>query len=76
LALTASLVGVPSFSPFATSTELAVLSVPSTRVTFSGTTTGQRYAVSINAIIGTAGGGANYFPGTIAGTSVSGGIYS
>ncbi len=44
--------------------------------TFSGTTTGARYAVSLNGIINTFGSGANYFPGNSAGTTATGGQYA
>lgn len=40
-----------------------------------GVATGRRYAVDTNAIINTFGGGANYFPGTVAGTIGNGGQY-
>lgn len=39
------------------------------------TVTGQRYVVDTNSIIATGGGGAAFLPGTIAGTTNSGGIY-
>lgn len=42
---------------------------------FSGSATGQRYAVSSNAIINTFGSGANYLPGNSAGTESTGGRY-
>lgn len=44
--------------------------------TFSGTTTGARYAVSLNGIINTFGSGASYFPGNAAGTTATGGQYA
>lgn len=44
--------------------------------TFSGTTTGARYAVSLNGIINTFGGGASYFPGNAVGTTATGGQYA
>lgn len=45
--------------------------------TFGGTgATGQRYNVSSNGIIQTFGGGATYFPGSIAGAAATGGIYA
>lgn len=42
---------------------------------FIGGATGSRYNVTSNAVIDTAGGGATYFPGSIAGASASGGQY-
>ena len=44
-------------------------------VTVSGTVTGQRYSATFNSVIATRGG-ANFFPGTIAGTTATGGQYS
>ncbi len=40
-----------------------------------GTITGSRYTAASNSVINTNGGGANYFPGDAAGTSVTGGQY-
>lgn len=48
-----------------------------TNLTFSGTgATGQRYSATLNGVINTNGGGANYFPGNAAGTTATGGQYS
>jgi hypothetical protein len=44
--------------------------------TFSGAATGQRFNASLNGIIATGGGGINYFPGNVAGTTSTGGQYS
>lgn len=40
--------------------------------TFSGSATGKRYNSTLNAVINTFGGGANYFPGNVAGTATTG----
>jgi hypothetical protein len=55
-----------------------LISLPSSLVTWvnPGNVTGQRYSVASNAIITTAGGGLNFIPGTIAGTTSSGGQYT
>lgn len=45
-------------------------------VTFSGTLTGKRYEVTLNAVVQTYGGGASYFPGNSAGTVSTGGQYA
>lgn len=45
------------------------------RGTISGAITGQRYAVAGNALVDSNGGGANAFPGTVAGTVATGGQY-
>ncbi len=37
--------------------------------------TGKRYSVSSNAVVQTFGAGANHFPGSIAGTTATGGVY-
>lgn len=44
-------------------------------ITGGSNVTGQRYTVSQNAVISSNGGGANYYPGTVAGVSSSGGQY-
>lgn len=43
--------------------------------TFSGSATGKRYDVAANAVCFTGGGGASYFPGSVAGTTATGGQY-
>ncbi len=43
--------------------------------TFTGTTSGRRYQVVDNGVLYTGGGGANYFPGSTAGTVSNGGVY-
>ncbi|MDR1125864.1 MAG: hypothetical protein LBM64_07380, partial [Deltaproteobacteria bacterium] len=48
----------------------------STHPVISGNVTGKRYSVSGNSICTTAGGGATFFPGTIAGTTDTGGQYT
>jgi hypothetical protein len=44
-------------------------------MTFTGTSTGTRYAVASNGVITGTGANINYFPGTVAGTQASGGQY-
>lgn len=46
-----------------------------TALTWSGAAAGARYNVSLNSVIQTGGGGANYFPGNAAGSAVTGGQY-
>lgn len=43
--------------------------------TITGTVTGTRYVATLNGVFSTNGGGANYFPGTVAGTTSYGGQY-
>lgn len=45
-------------------------------MTFSGTATGTRYATTLNGVIHTAGGGATYLPGSVAGVAATGGQYA
>lgn len=44
--------------------------------TLSGSATGKRYSVTLNGVINTFGGGANYWPGDVAGTTAAGGQYA
>lgn len=44
--------------------------------TYSGSATGVRYNISLNAVANTAGGGATYFPGGTAGSTATGGQYA
>lgn len=44
-------------------------------MSFFGPAVGVRYDVSLNSIINTAGAGANYFPGSVAGSVATGGQY-
>lgn len=44
--------------------------------TMSGAATGKRYLAELNGVIQTFGGGANYFPGDVAGTIATGGQYN
>jgi len=41
-----------------------------------GTITGKRYDATLNGVVNTSGGGANYFPGDAAGTTATGGQYA
>jgi hypothetical protein len=62
-----SLTGNPNFSgSFVYCSKLG--SVYSHGVAFAGAATGARYFVDTNSCINTVGGGANYFPGSVAGT--------
>lgn len=44
--------------------------------TFTNAATGKRYRAEENGIVSTLGGGANFLPGNVAGTTASGGKYS
>jgi len=67
--------GSLTISFFANASFLSQINAPG--LTFSGCTgvSGTRYVGTNNAVITTNGGGANYFPGTIAGSTSNGGIY-
>lgn len=45
-------------------------------LTWTGTITGKRYEVALNGLIQTYGGGASFFPGSVAGTTATGGQYA
>jgi hypothetical protein len=70
---TITLTGTPAFTAFAYAINLGNLIANGN--TFSGSATGQRYNVSINSVIFTNGGGANYFPGNSSGAAATGGLY-
>lgn len=72
---TITISGTPAFSTaFAYCSRASLLSTFSQ--TYSGTgATGTRYAVAVNGTIFVNGGGANYFPGDVAGTTATGGQY-
>ena len=68
-----TITGNPNFSgSFASASDSEI---DASNLSFSGTATGTRYAVSKNGVIDTNGGGANFFPGNGAGTPVTGGQY-
>lgn len=74
-ARTVTITGTPAFSTaYAEANKASVLTNYS--CTFSGSATGVRYAVALNGVIDTVGGGANYFPGNSAGTTATGGQYA
>ena len=71
---TVTLTGTPAFSgAFCWADSSALIFDPAT--VFSGAATGSRYLAGNGGVIITAGGGASYFPGSTAGSSV-GGYYS
>lgn len=49
---------------------------PTAAATIAGTVTGKRYTVSELAMIFSSGAGANFFPGSVAGTVATGGYYA
>ena len=72
---TITISGAPTFNAFVRSSRVSSITIPSSTVTITGSATGGRYTVDANAVIHTAGGGASYFPGTVAGSLTTGGQY-
>ena len=70
---TVTITGTPAIANFAQAALLGNLHVGTN--TYTGSTTGKRYDVMSNSVINAAGGGASYFPGSIAGSAVTGGQY-
>lgn len=74
-AVTITLSGTPAFS-----LQFCLTQVNATALvyfaTFSGSATGTRYAVLLNGVIYTNGGGANFLPGNVAGSTATGGQYN
>lgn len=69
-----TLAGTPAFSSYITATTDGNIRCDSQ--TFAGTgATGQRYNISANAVVSSGGGGANFFPGSTAGVTATGGQY-
>lgn len=72
--ITVTLVGTPAFSSeFAHAESAANIFCTAT---FSGTATGKKHEVLKNGIADTSGGGVNFFPGSIAGTTATGGQFA
>jgi hypothetical protein len=71
---TITLSGTPAFAgAFARANNLSQIECGST---FSGAATGKRYEATLNAVINSNGGGANFFPGNAAGTTATGAQYA
>lgn len=74
-AITITLTGTPAFAgAFALAVLGGTLFVGS--ALFSGAATGVRYSATLNGVIFTSNGGANFFPGNAAGSTATGGQYS
>lgn len=70
-----TITGVPALSAyFADSDGTATETINGK--TFLGSATGTRYNVTLNGVMNTAGGGANYLPGNAAGSTATGGQYA
>jgi hypothetical protein len=67
-----TLQGSPAFaSAFAVATQSGIITAQSANITYSGAAGGSRYTVDGTSRIDTYGGGANFFPGTTAGTATN-----
>jgi hypothetical protein len=73
-AQTMTVTGTPAISVFTYAVTTGTVEL--LNVTYSGSATGQRYLVELNAVVNTLGGGANYFPGDVAGATATGGQYA
>lgn len=71
---TVTITGTPAFTVFANASQSASLYTYGS--TYSGSATGTRYSIVTNATCFTNAGGANYFPGNVAGTTATGGQYT
>lgn len=71
---TLTISGTPAYTIFAFADINGVIYMPAT--TFSGSATGQRYSALLTGAIFTNAGGANYFPGNVAGSTATGGQYA
>lgn len=68
--------GTPAFSTAtAVASKCGVIDLVTPGFSIAGAATGVRYAVSLNAVINTGGGGANFFPGNSPGTATTQGLY-
>lgn len=65
--------GTPAFTITVQATTGGIVSITGVP---SGSATGTRYSASLNGIINTNGGGANHFPGDVAGVTATGGQYA
>jgi hypothetical protein len=72
-ASTVTVTGTPAFSYFMWASGTATAELLS--VAYTGSATGTRYNVELNATVNVFGGGANYFPGDVAGATATGGQY-
>lgn len=74
---TVTISGTPTFGvAFADASLGGVIDSNTATSPYAGTTGGTRYLASMNAVIATNGGGASFFPGSVAGSVLTGGQYS
>jgi hypothetical protein len=72
-----TIVGTPTFTYYALCHSLGMIraSGGTNGTTYAGNIVGQKYYIYGNAVIDVQGAGANFLPGTIAGTTATGGLY-
>jgi hypothetical protein len=73
-AVTVTMTSTPAFANIALAVTVSQMNVAS--MTYTGTATGQRFAVTGNSDIETGSGSSTYFPGSISGGTNTGGIYN
>lgn len=74
--LTCTLTGTPNFSAMFAFATLGAIINHNSGPTYSGSATGQRFSVIMNAAIQTNSGNANFYPGNSAGAATLGGQYA
>jgi hypothetical protein len=67
--------GVPTFEAFAVATSGGNWGTQPGFLTFSGTCTGQKYYCNFNGVVNSESSDPNFFPGSLAGSTSSGGQY-
>jgi hypothetical protein len=68
-----TITGTPAFSLAYATASMGYLK--HSGCTFTGSATGKRYISQLNGVVDSGSGGANYFPGNVAGTTATGGQY-
>lgn len=69
-----TITGEPAFTNFALAQNIGAIIAFNT-ASYAGAVTGNRYTCTMNGIINTQGGGASFFPGSVAGSVSTGGQY-
>lgn len=70
-----TLTGAPAFATAFVGATVGTVQIAG-GTSFVGSATGARYSSTLNGVINTAGGGANFFPGNSAGATATGGQYA
>ena len=65
-----------TYSVVARSSVCGSIQVSATGISITGSCTGTRYYANLNSVISTSGAGANFFPGSVAGLTDTGGQYA